>query len=106
MIANLYINNQVIDSGVASGSIGVYAGIRDNIASSVPDPGSDLIDWYWLQPFAVSGADRNFQKWAVDIRTARKIRGEDRTMGLVVEGAAGQAAFHFEFDARLLLMPG
>ncbi len=89
------------------GSFGIFAG---NTLAGVPrsaDPEIDEVDWYYRtywQSFTESGSNPAEERFDHDIRTSRKIRGEDRTMILVVKNhSVSAASVQFGITWRLLL---
>jgi len=74
---------------------------------TVPSPITDLVDWYWHANFNVNniGTEVLDVSPPVDIRTARNIRGEDRTLQFIFEvnAAAGTGMSDMSISTRLLL---
>ena len=88
------------------GALGVYAGPRDSLViGAPPDPLTDLVDWYFHTSWYINQSTLMTELIVKeDIRSARKIRGEDRTLGFVIDpsGASG-TAITWSVSARLLL---
>ena len=64
------------------------------------------MDWWWLKPFAILGGIGQDLEVSVsfDIKTSRRVRGEDRTLFFVIENASTSVAtIEFNFSFRLLL---
>ncbi len=74
-------------------------------AGAVPDPVSDLVDWYYLRHEAVRSNDlADIFTREFDIRTSRRIRGQDRTLIAVFDNpAASGVAVDVSISVRLLL---
>ena len=70
------------------GSMGVYVAPR---AATAPNPITDNLDWYWHYDFVERQAILNIVRHAVDIRTGRKVRGEDRTITATIFNNVGSA---------------
>ena len=88
------------------GSMGVSTITRDAVAAGVvPDPGTDLVDWYLHRAFTVHNEDAGrFEKSEYDIRTARRIRGVDRGLVAVLEvSPASDTGCVSVLGARMLL---
>ena len=73
------------------------------VAGAVPDPNTDLVDWYYHKRLYGFRANIEAVSNPFEIRTARKIRGEDRTLGFVLDNI-GANTLNFSFNFRLLLM--
>ena len=83
---------------------GLFAGTDQNLVTP-PDPETDLIDWYLLKPVSwTSNAGEFIWRFNLDIRTGRRIRGEDRTMLLTTKAALSNTSnIEFTADLRFLL---
>ena len=88
-----------------SGNFGLCVVTRDAFAGgALPDPITDLVDWYLLRPFRLINPDRRVMELNFDLHTSRRIRGEDRTLVSVTESDSGSASnLGFSFGFRLLL---
>ena len=85
------------------GAFGVSVVTRDAFSGlAVPDPLTDLVDWYLWHGFAMFDSDSAGREWNFDIRTARRLRGEDRTLVAVMEADATSSALTWDMDVRLL----
>jgi len=96
--------NVVTLASAANAVFGLFVG-PDQLLSTPPDPEDDLIDWYLLKPVSWS-SNTGEQTWRfnVDLRTARRIRGEGRTLMLTVKAAlANSSNIEFTADFRFLL---
>jgi len=98
-------------TGIAEATVGLYGmtvvSLDSFNAGAVPDPSVDLVDWYYLDGFYLDeGANSALRvnRFPFDIRTARKIRGEDRTLVFVLDNNSA-AGFDVKFSVftRLLL---
>ena len=90
------------------GAFGVSVVTRQAfIAGSLPRPITHLVDWYVLKHFYMrtEGALETRAIVDVDIRTARKVRGEDRTLVASLETAPASGLIRFSIQSRLLLTP-
>ena len=90
------------------GAFGISVVTRDALtAAAVPDPISDLVDWYWHKNFVGqrdADAGSPYMYHDVDLRSGRAIRGEDRTMAFILDvNAASASGVTFSLGARLLL---
>ena len=109
MIGELIISSQTADQD-GFGAFGITTVTRDAFtAGAVPDPIVDLVDWYYHTLVAVNsslvGDLSRYTQW--DIRTARKIRGLDRTLCAVFDvNAASAQALKFSVNTRLLCAIG
>jgi len=90
------------------GSVGVAAITRDALAAAeVPDPVTDLVDWYYQGAYFMKNETEQLATTIVDVdlRTARKIRGEDRTLAFIFQSASGSGgAVTMSPIVRMLLM--
>ena len=108
MIGELQLTAQSADQD-GFGAFGVTMVTRDAVAgAAVPDPIIDLVDWYyhqnWFNNESRVGDFQEAGRTRFDIRTARRIRGEDRTLVAVFENNAASAqAVKFSTTVRLLL---
>ena len=85
-------------------ALGFWVGPWTSITSDPALPGTELMNWYLhANVDSLTTADSGPRNYKWDIRTVRRISGEDRTLGFVIEGAAAGAAFHYEAAVRLLL---
>ena len=90
------------------GALGVLATARGTLMD-LPNPIVDLVDWYWHDSFDLTTSNNDIPVQIPtndvrDIRTARKLRGEDRSLIFIIANASGSGgAFSFEVNARLLL---
>ena len=90
------------------GAFGVSVVSRDSfIAGALPNPITHLMDWYVLKHFYMRTESDLIAHPIVDvdIRTARKVRGEDRTIVATLETAPASGLIRFSIQARLLLTP-
>ena len=90
------------------GQFGITLVTRDAIAAgaaSLPSPLADNVDWYLRDGFAYTQSALISEQQTYDIRTARRVRGEDRSMVflLSVSAAAGSALSQFSLNFRLLI---
>ena len=72
----------------------------------MPDPITDLVDWYYQTSYWVNQeTERSAEAIAkIDLRSARRIRGEDRTLAMVIESNPGsEASLQVSPWARMLL---
>ena len=110
MIGTLELTAQTADQDVF-GSLGIAVMTRDAFAgAAVPDPILDHVDWYyqqnWFNNESRVGDLQEAGRTSFDIRTARRIRGEDRLLAAVFENSsASAAAIKFRLSVRLLLTP-
>ena len=109
MIGQLELTSQTANSDVF-GALGIMVASRSavSLAGAMPDPIIDLVDWYYHQHWfnnTASVGDMEAQgRTLFDIRSARKIRGEDRTLaGVLVNNGASAAAIKWRLSVRLLL---
>ena len=104
MIGHLDVRSDQVNELVYSAGIAVMT--RDAFAAgATPDPVSDLVDWYWLDSRFIRQTDIEVVSTPFDIRTARKVRGEDRTLAFVIQNnGPGSANLAFMIHVRLLLM--
>ena len=93
-----------------TGALGIYVGDRDAFAAgAVADPLVDLMDWYYLNGYtrrADVAAERSAPPLGeFDIRSGRRIRGENRTLIAVLDVSAAAAASldDFQLFVRLYL---
>ena len=89
------------------GAFGICVVSRDAVAAgAVPDPITDLVDWYYHVSFYMNQQQElKVEKFPFDIRTKRLIRGVDRTLVAILEVAAAAATgVNFSTFLRLLLM--
>jgi len=62
------------------------------VAGVAPDPEADLIDWYWQKNFyLIDSSSVQLHRFPIDIRSARRIRGEDRGLTWVIKNSSGSA---------------
>ena len=90
----------------AFGSFGVTVAPQ-SAAAALPNAITDLVDWYWLKNFWLrdTGGDA-MVRYPVDLRSGRKVRGEDRTMFFTVTNNAGSGGtLEFSIDARMWIQP-
>ena len=108
MIGELQLTAQSADQD-GFGAFGIALMSRDAVAASaVPDPIADLVDWYyhqnWFNNESRVGDFQEAGRTRFDIRTSRKVRGEDRTLAAVFENNAASAqAVKFSVTTRMLL---
>ena len=89
-----------------TGSFGVSVVTRDAIAGAVlPDPAADLVDWYVQKNISWFADTLAYRRWEFDIRTSRKVRGEDRTLVAMFDNG-GSAVATWTVEWRLLLQRG
>jgi len=73
-------------------------------SGNVPNPLVDLVDWYYLQHGFIQQASIETDERPFDIRTARRIRGEDRTLvHAIINSASSATTLTYTFSTRLLL---
>ena len=72
-------------------------------AGVVPDPIVDLVDWYYHQQRFVQQAFLDTVYFPFDIRTSRRIRGQDRTLEHTIHNSASSGTgLEYSLSARLL----
>ena len=70
----------------------------------LPDPAVDLVDWYLLQgEYLRDEVDQTVHRYPFDIRTARKVRGLDRTIVYLLKNTSGASSIEYSVFTRLLL---
>jgi len=90
------------------GAFGMSVITRDALAAgAVPDPISDFVDWYWHKNYygrSTVGGGPQIERFPIDLRTARAIRGVGRTLAFILDvNAASGSGVNFSVSARLLL---
>ncbi len=86
-----------------NGAIGLYAGTRAGLLSP-SNAVADLIDWWWNKPFSFQlGFAGDSFKVDIDIRSGRKIRGEDRTLIYTVANSLLSQQIRIYFAFRMWL---
>ena len=89
-----------------NGSIGFTVMRRDDLVAADPDSSADLLDWYYLTRWSswqltTQGPGEQFD---FDIRTMRKIRGEDRSLVFSFVNESNSAgSVEYSVGVRLLL---
>ncbi len=95
------------DNSNCFGAVGVTVSTRDALAAlAMPEPITDLVDWYYLTSYWVNQeSERSATAIAeIDLRSARRIRGEDRTLVMVIQANPGsEASLQVSPMARMLL---
>ena len=96
---------QDVDGSEVFGAYGIAVMPRDMLAAAViPDPLADKLDWYINQSFYQNQeTERHSVRYPFDIHTARRIRGEDRTLAFIFHNNGLSASVRMRFDQRLLL---
>ena len=88
---------------------GILATTRQALAlGAIPNPVTDLVDWYMHHGAYVESDAGGVAavQFPFDIRTARKIRGEDRTLASTFHNSVGSGGFvETSLYVRLLLTP-
>ena len=84
------------------GSWGIYV-CTD--AVSIVQPIFDLLDYYVHRNHFARSGDTEQNDFNGDIRTARKVRGENRLLRFTFEAAGGSGSCTMRFSARMLLQP-
>ena len=103
MIGHLDVRSDQTNELVYSAGIALMT--RDAFAAgATPDPVTDLVDWYWLDSRFIRSSVLETVNTPFDIRTARKVRGEDRTLAFIIQNnGPGTANLAFMIHVRLLL---
>ena len=108
----LTIKRMFLHVAISNGATGVFAegafGVEVGSTRSMPtvpdSPIVDLTGWYLHQNFNQMPLGGEAKDYNYDIRTARKITGEDRTLWFMLEVNGGSlAAVEFVVSVRLLL---
>ena len=88
----------------AFGAFGVLV-IPRSASANLPDPIVDLVDWYLLKHWWVRGGEINeIFNFEFDIRTARKVRGEDRSLfHTLSNSASSSSSVEYSASSRLVL---
>ncbi len=91
--------------------MGVCVVTRDAFAAgAIPEPITDLVDWYFLKHTHQQGLTataRIVRDYEFDIRSKRRIRGVDRTLVAVIENSGiSNATVLVGVSTRLLLARG
>ena len=88
----------------AFGAFGVLVAPR-SASSNLPNPIVDLVDWYLLHHWWVRAGEVNqIFPFEFDIRTNRKVRGEDRSLfGILASSAASLTSVEYTSHFRLVL---
>ena len=88
------------------GASGITVLPRAGIATP-PDPLVDLVDWYWQRHWSLRSAtlgEEPVGEYTIDLRTARKIRGEDRTIAWILRNSsASGGSVTISQSVRMLL---
>ena len=90
------------------GAHGVSLVTQDALtAGAVPDPETDLVDWYLLDHFYLEmGSSERAQQYQWDIRSKRRIRGGDRTIVHVMDNSVSSTGtLRYSVWFRLLVTP-
>ena len=105
MIGKYTILNQT-DNVNVFGAYAVAVVTRAALAAgSVPEPIGDLVDWYYHDGFNVrQEVNRDTREVTFDIRTARRIRGEDRTLMAICENSSASVSSLVFYTSMRLLM--
>ena len=91
----------VLSASSSHGAFGIAVVSRDALDSAaIPDAITGLQDWYWHRNFWLRGRDDEMVREKIDLRTARKIRGSERTLAFVLNVAIGVASLEFSFNHR------
>jgi len=103
LIARLTMGPSGINQDITA-SIGVAVVSRDAVTAGVlPDPGAELADWYLEDDFFDFNVDLTPKEHSYDIRSARMIRGEARTLVFVIDNT-GVNTLRWSFRCRMVLM--
>jgi len=79
LLVNLAIAPSVTNAAVL-GLAAIYVGV-DNLISTPPNLNADLLDYYWFQELQTMPGGLNVgRQYEVDLRSARKVRGENRSL--------------------------
>ena len=102
-ILKCWIRNDVTASDQNRGSFGLYVGT--DIGAQFSDPETDLIDWYWQENWCHRSANNNdLQEFSIDLRSARKLRNEDRTLFFVMKNSASSnGSIQYSLNMRALM---
>ena len=73
------------------------------VAGAVPDPSVDLVDWWYHDAWFFDDNPIISHRFVFDIHTARKVRGEDRTLAFVIDNNSVATGIVFSVYTRLLL---
>ena len=103
MLLSLMIRPISLDSTTTWG-LGIATATRDAfLAGQGPDPAVDLVDWYYLKLGTMfRDTDSNMEEHQADIRTARKIRGQDRTLAAYLQNTSALTLSYSLFTRVLL----
>ena len=86
-----------------NGGIGIYAGTRSSLAAP-PNAVLDFVDWWWNHPFSFQvGFTGDKYSVDIDLRSGRKVRGEDRTIGISIDNSILSQTIRVYFSARMWL---
>ena len=107
MIGTLAMTGQGANAAIG-GHLGIATLTRDGFAGgNAPDPAVALVDWYYLthQAMAAPGTDIKASiQVPFDIRSARAIRGVDRTLAAMFKNDPAPATIvELSLSFRLLL---
>ena len=103
-IAEVVIHTPAVAPATPLGSVwAAYVAPRSGIASG-PNPDTELVDSYWKQRSAAvpQTPEAAPQRYVVDLRTARKIRGEGRTLVFAMSNTALES-YQWSMNYRALL---
>jgi len=85
------------------GSVGFMVAPRA-ASTQLPNPITDFVDWYWQYNYDTRDNEAEPRKTNVDIRTARKVRGIDRTLFMKLQSSVGSGgSIVFGISARMLI---
>ena len=102
MIHTLYVRPLSLTLNIF-GAYGVLVAPRASL-TVLPSPITDLVDWYYQVNWNLRQADSITESISADIRTVRKVRGEQRTLFAVFQNnSASGGSVSVSMTARLLL---
>ena len=91
----------VLSATTVEGAFGIAIVSRDALDSAaIPDALTGFQDWYWHKNFWCRSRDDDMTREKIDLKTARNIRGSERTLAFILNIVIGSATLEFSFNQR------